>query len=157
MNIANNYLSFLEELDSNISLDSFVYSITDVNKLVNLVSKASVSENEKSKILDACKILDGISYGMITKYLKQCSLYNESIIRDLNVVLDDSSIRLNGKPYRKDLKHDESKQYVDKTNKCVKLATAQSLKKNRKLLIALGIAGVAVLAGILVVILMNLK
>lgn len=157
LNIANNYLSFLEKQDSNISLDSFVYSITDVNKLVNLVLKASVSENEKAKILDACKILDGISYGMITKYLKQCSLYNESIIKDLNVVLDDSSIRLNGKPYRKDLKHDESKQYVDKTNICVKFATAQLLKKNRKLLIALGIAGVAVLAGILVVIFMNLK
>lgn len=94
---------------------------------------------------------------MITKYLKQCSLYNESIIRDLNVVLDDSSIRLNGKPYRKDLKHDKSKQYVDKTNVYVKLATAQSLKKSRKLLITLGIAGVAVLAVILIVIFMNLK
>lgn len=157
LNLANNYLSFLKGLDSNISLDSFIYSITDVNKLVNLVSKASVSENEKAKILEACKILDGISYGMITKYLKQCSLYNESIIRDLNVVLDDSSVRLNGKPYRKDLKHDESKQYVDKTNVCVKLVTAQSLKKNRNLLIALGVAVAVVLAVVLIVILMNLK
>lgn len=109
------------------------------------------------KILDACKILDGISYGMITKYLKQCSLYNENIIRDLNVVLDDSSIRLNGKPYRKDLKHDKSKQYVDRTNVCVKLATAQSQKKNRKLLIALGIVGVAILVVILIVIFIILK
>ena len=157
LNIANNYLSFLEGLDSNISLDSFVYTITDVNKLVNLILQANASENEKAKILDACKILDDISYGMITKYLKQCSLYNESIIRDLNVVLNDSSIRLYGKPYKKYLKHDKSKHYVDKTNVCVKLATAKSQKKNRKLLIVLGIVAVAIFSFILTVVFINLK
>lgn len=157
LHIANNYLSFLKGLDSNISLDSFVYSITDVNNLVNLISQANVSENEKAKILDACKILDGISYGMITKYLKQCSLYNENIIRDLNVVLDDSSIRLNGKPYRNGLKHDKSKLYVDKTNVFAKLATAKSQKKNKKILIVLGIVAVAILSVILTVVFINLN
>ena len=94
---------------------------------------------------------------MITKYLKQCSLYNESIIRDLNVVLNDSSIRLYGKPYKKYLKHDKSKHYVDKTNVCVKLATAKSQKKNRKLLIVLGIVAVAIFSFILTVVFINLK
>lgn len=145
LNLAKDYYAFLEEISGNISLDDFTDSAITLNALVNAVKKNNYADGDDSKLKEAISIIDGLNYGMIVKHQKMCNLYKDHKISDLNRVLDDASLRLYGKKYRKDLKHDVSKQAVERTNALVKLSTAASQSKNKKLLIIAGVA-VAIIA-----------
>lgn len=152
LNFVKSYFSFLEETNGNIPLDEFTDSSIKLNVLVNTVKKGSYAEGDDMKLKEAVYMIDGLNYGMIVKYQKTCNLYGDRKISDLNRVLDDASLRLYGKKYRKDLKHDANKQVVEKTNALVKLSTAASQSKNKKILIIAGIVAAIIIAAIVIAI-----
>ncbi len=152
LNLYENYNRFLTG-QSRIDLDLFLDSAIELNSLVNVFAESDDAKGKHSPMHKAIRGFDGVSYGMITKYRRLCSRNNELFIEKLNIVLDDSSNRLYGKPYRMNLKRDEKKPSVERLGKKVLLVTLQS--KRKALFILLAIAAVVILAGILFVLFQN--
>lgn len=152
LHLYKNYNEFLISQDR-VDLDLFLESAVELNTMVNVFAKTKEANDQGSPMFEAVRGFDGLSYGMITKYLKICSRYNDAIIKNLNVVLDDSSNRLYGKSYRKDLRRDENTQPVEKTFEKVKLVSAQSQEKKKKTLIAVGVAAAIIVVVIIIIVL----
>ncbi|EIE41649.1 hypothetical protein MCANUFG1_02206 [Mycoplasmopsis canis UFG1] len=142
LNIAENIYNYLKSLDKKISLDNFVFAAPHLNEIVILVTNAKIEESENETVIKGRKILDDILFGMIFKYRRKCSIYNEQVIKDLNKVLQDSSSRLDRPKLKKLIKFDKSKKHQDKTDIYVKLVTEQILIKNKKIMMWVIIAGV---------------
>ncbi len=150
LNFVRNYHVYLESIDGSIPLDDFTDLAIMLNTLANAVKKTNYSDGDDLKLKEAVTIIDGLNYGMIVKHQKTCNLYTEHKISELNKVLDDASVRLYRKKYRKDLKHDASKEALVRTDALVKLSTAASQSKNMMILISAIVAVAIVVIAIIV-------
>ncbi len=124
------YQAYLESNHNNIPLMKFCQASVLWSDLVKKVS-VQYDQQEMSKMSKAVELLDGLSYSMIVKYQKYCNCFDPNLIASLNIVLDESSNRLFGKPYKKDLQKAENSS-VDVDSITVKLVSVQLKKKKKK-------------------------
>ena len=146
--LVTDYQGYLESINNNIPLLKFCQASVLWSNLVKKVS-VQYDQQEMSKMSKAVELLDGLSYSMIVKYQKYCNCFDTSLIDSLNIVLDESSNRLFGKPYKKDLQK-TGNNTIDVVSVNVKLVSVQLKKKKKKaalvwILIIMALAAIAAL------------
>ena len=152
--LANDYQTYLESISSEIPLFPFLESAISwdsaISKIAPVADKADSSEFEK-----AFATIDGLSYSMISKYQKYCGCYDTNLINDLNNVLNQSSIRLYGKPFKKPIRKAETAR-DDVYTLTVKLVSFQKRKKRLTWLIIIGVT-LLILEIIIIILLLTNK
>ena len=156
-NVAVNYYEFLKANSNEINLDDFYNSTITINSSIKKLRSSKTSGEDGEKLRKAFETLDRISYGMMIKNAKYYSQYDETKIKNINTILDDSSNRLYKKPRRRNLIKDNKKPTLERLDKYSKLYLAKSRKDYMKLLIISGVIGLAVIAATVAVIIIILK
>ena len=142
--------AYSENLHANaeqIHLETFVNHAIRLNEFISNDGALIRSEDEHESFADAEKFIDGTSFSMITRYRRYCCSFDDERIKQLNVVLDDASVRLLGKRYLKNLR--KNKKETDFSDLYVSLVTDSMRRKKRKFLFLIGIAASLCALGIL--------
>ena len=151
--LATDYQTYLEQYSDNIPLLKFSQAAVKWANLIKRIKSPDIQQ-EQQQLNCAIETLDGLSYSMIVKYQKYCNCFDARLIDELNVVLDDSSNRLYGKPYRKDLKKtDNTNESIDSL--VVKLVSVQIKRRKTKKAVfwILAIIVLLIIAAIIVILL----
>ncbi len=129
--LSNDYNERLKTISREVPLVKFVKTSVCWAELIRKTESPN-DATEQTSYNKAVEQIDGLSYLMIVKYQKFCNCLDESLIGDLNIVLDESSNRLYCKPYRKDLvKTDRIIDNLDSLT--VSLVSVQLRKKKRRI------------------------
>jgi hypothetical protein len=154
LHIAENYYFFAQKNANEINFDLFCKASIHLNELIKEMKKCHSAPDDILLLNKGIRIVDSMSYGMLVKYQKLCSQYNDSLIESLNCVLNDTSNRLLGKSYKKQLCHNSNLAPVDSVSKTVKLVTIDSRNKSRKKILLFSIIGsiIIIVAVILIII-----
>lgn len=150
LDLVNIYNAGLTARKTAINLYAFLTNAVLWNKCINEL-KAYVQQDDEN-FRQGAKTIDGITYSMVNKYKKLCCGYDESLIQELNVVMDDASLRLHGKRYLNNLHHSREKGTAQNT--VVKLFTMEIQANNRKKMIVGALIAVALIAVITLIIIL---
>lgn len=141
LDLVNTYNTVLTEHKTAINLYAFLTNAALWNRCINEL-KTYVQQNDEN-FRQGAKTIDGITYSMVNKYRKLCCGYEESLIQELNIVMDDASLRLHGKRCLNNLHHSREKGTAQNT--AVKLFTRKTQAHNRKKMIVGTLIAVALI------------
>ncbi len=141
LDLVNTYNTVLTEHKTAINLYAFLTNAVLWNRCINDLKTYAQQDDENFR--QGTKTIDGITYSMVNKYKKLCCGYEESLIQELNVVMDDASLRLHGKRYLNNLYHSREKGTAQSTE--VKLFTRETQANNRKKMIVGALIAVALI------------
>ena len=151
LDLVNTYNTVLTEHKTAINLYAFLTNAVLWNRCINELKTYAQQDDENFR--QGTKTIDGITYSMVNKYKKLCCGYEESLIQELNVVMDDASLRLLGKRYLNNLYHSREKGTAQNT--VVKLFTRETQANNRKKMIAGALIAVALIIVVTLIIVLT--
>lgn len=141
LDLVNTYNTVLTEHKTAINLYAFLTNAVLWNRCINELNAYVKQDDENFR--QGAKTIDGVTYSMVNKYKKLCCGYEESLIQELNGVMDDASLRLYGKRYLNNLHHSREKGTAQNT--VVKLFTMEIQANNRKKMIVGTLIAVALI------------
>lgn len=150
LDLSKTYKTFLTKHKDEINLHAFLTNAVLWNNCINALKSYVQREDEIFK--QGIKTIDDITYPMIDKYKKLCCGYEESLIKALNVVMGDASLRLRGKRYLNNLHHSAEKE--TSRDITVKLFTKEIKANNRKKMVVGAIIGAVLIAVVTLIIIL---
>ena len=148
LDLVDTYNTVLTAHKTAINLHAFLTNAVLWNRCINELKTYAQQDDENFR--QGTKTIDGITYSMVNKYKKLCCGYEESLIQELNVVMDDASLRLHGKRYLNNLRRSREKGTAQNTE--VKLFTMEIQENNRKKMIVGALIAVTLIAVVTLII-----